>query len=643
MKKYFCNPVNIDYHYQFIKDYFAGGALHVSREAADPTFLYWKGKYYIFASMNLSVWVSEDLAEWRSVRLPDNLPLKDYAPDVRVIGDYVYFCASKRGEICNFYRTKDIENGPYEEIEGTFDFWDPDLFVDDDGKVYLYWGCSNFTPIWGVELDPETMKPLTERIELVHGRPKELGYERVGEDHCKPLVEGEALDKAFEEFKKNRGGVFDGASEADMAFLKAMLSNNPFIEGAYMNKHNGKYYLQYAATGAEYNVYCDGVYESDSPLGPFTLAKNNPYSYQPGGFMPGAGHGSTMEDANGNLWHTSTSRISLNDSMERRVGIWPAGFDKDGELFCNTGYGDWPQFVDGGKLDPWAEPEWFLLSLGAKMSASSYCVSSGSTDANNENVAVWDSISPASDNAPCRAVEEDDQTFWRAAKNDSGEWLIMDLGEAKDVRAIQINFADDRVPATPETEIDDAGMGSRVVDDRTHYTRWILEGSENGEDFFILCDKSNADTNLPHDFIVLENGDGRRLQYIKLTILDTPFNQNAAISGLRVFGKGNGAKPSDVSFEATRTSELNMRVTMHADGACGYNIVWGHSPEKLYHSCMFYPEAGKHAGDFQAGDGAVREIGALMAGEDVYVRVDAFNENGISHGQTIKLDKKLHS
>ena len=94
MKKYFCNPINIDYHYQFIKAPMGKGEIRVSREAADPTFLYWKGKYYIFASMNLSVWVSDDLAEWKSVRLPDNLPLNDYAPDVRVIGDYVYFSAS---------------------------------------------------------------------------------------------------------------------------------------------------------------------------------------------------------------------------------------------------------------------------------------------------------------------------------------------------------------------------------------------------------------------------------------------------------------------------------------------------------------------------------------------------------------------
>mgnify|MGYP000000067844 FL=1 len=61
--------------------------------------------------MNLSVWMSDDLAHWEAHRLPESLPLYDYAPDVRVFGDYVYFCASKRLHPCNFYRTKDVLSG----------------------------------------------------------------------------------------------------------------------------------------------------------------------------------------------------------------------------------------------------------------------------------------------------------------------------------------------------------------------------------------------------------------------------------------------------------------------------------------------------------------------------------------------------
>ena len=57
---YFCNPVNVNYRYQFNDDQRNKG-IKVAREAADPSMIWFKGKYYIFASMTLGVWVSEDL------------------------------------------------------------------------------------------------------------------------------------------------------------------------------------------------------------------------------------------------------------------------------------------------------------------------------------------------------------------------------------------------------------------------------------------------------------------------------------------------------------------------------------------------------------------------------------------------------
>lgn len=589
-KQYFCNPLNMDYRYQFIED-MRSGEDKISREAADPSMILFQGKYYIFASMTLSVWVSEDMVHWESHRLPDSLPLYDYAPDVRVVGDYVYFSASRRGTICDFYRTKDILNGPFEHIPGTFDFWDPNLFLDDDGKLYFYWGCNNVTPIWGVELDPETMIPKTERKELIYGQPEKIGYERVGENHSKmPLSEEEAVEK-FKEFLKAQGKDADHLTEEQIGFAKIMFSQRPFIEGAWMTKYNGIYYLQYAGPGTEYNVYGDGVYESDSPLGPFHLAKNNPYSYKPGGFLRGAGHGSTMEDRYGNWWHTATMQISKNHDMERRVGIWRAGFDKDGVLFCNQQFGDWPMAVEQAKEDPWAKPEWYLLSYQKAMTVSS-------SEEGRE---------------PSFAADENIQTWWRAAGNQPGEWISMDLGEVKDVRAVQINFADDKinVPLPGERQ------GERYIDPSQHKTRWLLEASADGTNYFALADKSDAETNLPHDFIVKQ--EGVQIRYLKLTVFEVPYNQNPCISGLRVFGLGNGEKPSAPQYQAERTGTMDMRIIIEPQtDAVGYNVLWGFAPDKLYHSCMtFTPE---------------QNIGALVEGETVYVRVDAFNENGITEG-----------
>ena len=51
---YFCNPININYRYQFNADPRLHGRLQVCREAADPTMICFQGRYYIFASMTLA-------------------------------------------------------------------------------------------------------------------------------------------------------------------------------------------------------------------------------------------------------------------------------------------------------------------------------------------------------------------------------------------------------------------------------------------------------------------------------------------------------------------------------------------------------------------------------------------------------------
>ena len=597
--KYLCNPVNINYRYQFNADPRLRGQIKICREAADPSMICYRGRYYIFASMTLGVWVSDDLAHWENHRLPDTLPLYDYAPDVRVMGDWVYLCASRREENCDRFRTRDILNGPYEKLEGDFPFWDPNLFVDDDGRVYFYWGCSNRTPIWGVELDPKTLKPLGEKRALVEGHPTEIGYERFGEDNSLlPATEAE-MDAAYEAFLRSRGIREDQVPEEMKGLIRDMSSNRPYIEGAWMDRHEGRYYLQYACPGTQFNTYSDGVYVSDSPLGPFTLAENNPYSHKPGGFLPGAGHGSTMRDLQGRWWHTATMRISMNHDFERRVGLWPAGFDADGELFCNQRYGDWPLAVEG---DPWRDPAWMLLSAGKKAAASSW----------------------TEGHEPDRATEENVQTWWQAAAAEPGEWLQVDLGKVLDVHAVQINFADDRIDIPCPGPLS-GGVQARYIEERDLRTCWKLEGSTDGKDWFVIEDKADARTDLSHDLILRE--EGFQARFLKLSEISVPYGQKPCVSGLRVFGRGHGQKPAVPAFTAVRTGDLDMNVTIgEQPDTVGYNILFGASPEKLYHSSMV----------FAAG---IRRVGALIRGRSYFVRVDAFNENGITEGHCVALGR----
>lgn len=611
MTQYFCNPINFTYQYQFNQK---GDGFSLNREAADPSMILFKGKYYLFPSMTRGFLVSRNMVNWKWHPL-EGLPVYDYAPDVRAVGDWMYFCASRRGDVCDFYRSKDPESGVFERIPGTFDFWDPNLFLDDDGRMYFYWGCSNMTPIWGVELDPATMGRIGEPVTLIENHKTQYGYERTGENHHYDPNGSHIIQILKEQMAKAMGcepeeitdvtPAIEATPKQYQALLQAALSDNPYIEGAWMTKHQGHYYLQYASPGAQFNVYNDGVYIGEHPLGPFTVCENNPYSYSPGGFCPGAGHGSTMKDLSGNWWHTSTMRISVNHEFERRVGIWPAGFDQDGELFCNQRYGDWPQAVTGDSQDPWAPPQWMLLSYGKKTSASSQSL-------------------PA-----CGAVDENVQTWWKAEEDDQNPWLQVDLGENCTLNAVQVNFADDMgvVSQLPQGAqlVGDTGRG-RYIEERSFHTSWLLEASVDEKNWVVLEDKRKKETDLPHDLVV--KPDGIIVRYIRLTVTATPYAAPACVSGLRVFGRGEGSAPEEAAqVKALRKDGMSMIVTWKENSnTMGCEVLWGHRPDKLYHSYRVF-------------DQTTLEIRALMEHvEQYYVRVDAFNENGITPGKVIVVE-----
>jgi hypothetical protein len=69
---------------------------------------------------------------------------------------------------------------------------------------------------------------------------------------------------------------------------------------------------------------------------------------------------------------------------------------------------------------------------------------------------------------------------------------------------------------------------------------------------------------------------------------------------------------------------LDMTVSWTAADAVGANVLWGYAPDKLYHSCIVYGRC-------------EQRIGALVKSQPVYVRVDTFNENGITIGEGLKV------
>ena len=574
MSKEYCNPLDLEYKYQ----HYSGNA---HREAADPTMVLFKGTYYLFASMSAGFFYSDDMVNWKWHE-NRNLDMYRYAPDVRQVGDYLYFSASTRNTPSTIWRSKDPLSDDFEKVSEPFPFWDPDLFCDDDGRVYFYWGCGNVEPIWGIELDPETMLPIGEKVACFDQDKDIHGWERFNY----PGKE-----------KSARKGIIALA----MAFLNR--KGRPYMEGAFMNKWNGKYYLQYAAPGTEFPVYGDGCYVSDKPLGPFTFMPNTPFSLKPSGFITGAGHGSTIEDRDGNIVHVSTMRISRNQNFERRIGIFPAGLDEDGLLYCNQNFADYPVVLPEGKFDARdLKPQYYLLTYKKKAEASSSKEGHG----------------------PELALNEDIRTWW-AAKETNG-WYCLDLGAEYRPHSVQINFADESVP---ELNVDkslrsDLFTNSRYIDSSAElHTRFTLEGSLDGKEWFMICDASGRNDDRPHPYIVLD--EKYEVRYLKVTALELPYGKAFALSGLRVFGKGGGERPAEVSgVKATRDRNgLDCRISFEgSEGAFGYNIRYGISEDKLYTSYCVY-------------DRTDVLITTLNAGQDYFFKVDSFNENGVTEGRTL--------
>lgn len=576
MSQTISNPLDLSYRFQDVSlgPFYRG----VGREGADPSLIAYEGRYYLFVSMSAGFWHSVNLVDWEFVPTPQ-LPNYDYAPDVRVIDGYLVVCASRAKKPCNFYRTKDPIGAVWEEIAGTFAFWDPNLFQDDDGRLYLYQGCSSRRPIDVVELDRRTFTPLGDPVPVITSDTEHHGWERLGES-------------------------YDPTTMPTNPLFKAITGEKPYIEGAWLTKHDGTYYLQYSAPGTELNTYADGYYTADSPMGPFTYSDHSPFSSKPGGFLPGAGHGSTMQDLHGNWWHVATMRISKHFAFERRVGLFPAGFDDDGVLFCNQEFADYPMTVPDGPADPW--------SLSARSMLLSYKTPT--------TVSSADAAHPAT-----LAVDEDVQTWWVAADAAPGQWIQTELPEGSLVSGVQVNLAEHEVnPPKPAWRDKVTVLPFRRAMHLTNEPAEILiQASADGESWTDIEDTRGSAESRSHLYVELDQPTSYR--FVRVTGFAQPYGARVAVSGLRVFGHGGGQPPAPAVPTAMRTGALNALIRWDpVKGAQGYNVRYGLSADTLYSSWLLYEQS-------------TLDLGALNAGHDYWVAVDAFNENGITRGEPVRV------
>jgi xylan 1,4-beta-xylosidase len=547
--KTFCNPMNLNYRFQ-------SSSKLPYREAADPVITIYKGKYFLYASHSGGYWYSDDMLDWKYIPII-SLPIEDYAPDVITINDTTYYMGSSMIKKSIYYTTNPFEDN-WKQMEKTLPMpvWDPHFFQDDNKEVFLYWGCSDKEPIRVVRLS-SMMQPSSEPKIAIEHNPKDHGWEVPGE---------------LNEIEKNG-----------------------YNEGSWMNKYNNKYYLQYASPGTEFKTYADGVYTSDSPEGPFRYEQYSPFSYKPGGFITGAGHSSTFQDKYGNYWHIASMRISVRHIFERRLGLFPASFDKDGVLRTFTSFGDYPTIMPDRKIDFEKESlfrGWMLLSYNKKATASS-----------------------SMDNYPVKnAFDEDIRTWWSASTGNAGEWLSVELGDNTTINAIQVNFADNDANLKPDSK-------------NLQYCYRIL-ASDDRKKWEVIIDKSNNAKDACHDYIELEKPVSAR--YLKIENVKVPGGK-FSIYDFRIFGKGKGKIPEEVSDFTVDRYPADPRKALvkwaKDDHATGYIVNYGTDINKLYTSVMVY-------------DSDSVKLTGLNRGVTYYFNIDAFNESGVTVGKK-KITSKL--
>lgn len=513
----FCNPFLLDY-----------GSGKSPQRIGEPVIVLYKNEYYLFTNLTGGYWYSGNLRDWTFVE-PKNQ--KVGIPSVVIINDTFYFTSSYNPYL---FASKDPKKGIWEQV-AAFDrlYGDADMFVDDDGKVYMYYGHSQIYGIMAVELDPKNkFKEIDKPVTCFFGNDKVNGWEQRRQEN---LVNFPSSGRTF------------------------LPEEAPWIEGPWMTKHNGKYYLQYACGGVQYKTYADGVYVSDNPLGPFKYDPHNPFSFKPSGFITGAGHGCTFKAKDGNYWHMTMYNSSYGDRQLGTLGLYPIGFDAEGVMHCNTEFGDYPQYYPDIKANPVRDnfAGWMLLSRKKQVQASSTLPGYGI-----EN-----------------AVDEDVYSYWCAASGDPGENMVIDLGKECEINALQVNF-------------DQKDISEEYAKSTTNprYLSYTVQISGDNKNWSLIIDKSNKTKDFPHDYTELSKS--VKARYVKLTNVFTPGGGKFAVKDLRIFGNPGNAifSPVDnVTIVRDEEDRRNASIMWEpVKGADGYIVRYGVEPDKLYNNFIVY-------------------------------------------------------
>ena len=412
------------------------------RTISDPTVMYYDNKWYLYPSYGMA-WVTENFRDWKHIRTDPYCP--KYSPHI-VPWNGKFLMTSWN---CPLY-VSDSPIGPFTCL-GKFIlpdgsetvFCDPGMFVDDDGRIYVYYfGWQQVTGedymscvTWGCELDRDNPRKIVRGpVKVQEMRPDLYYWER------------------------------DGLHYQNTKF--------GWTEGVHVMKHEGRYYLIYASHNTTNGSYCMAVYYSDdSPLSGFVSQKRNPLTFHREGIIQGAGHGCVEHGPNGTLWAFYTMSTGYTHVFERRIGMDLVAVDENGELYCPNGVTDTPQYIPGYRKDPVSEgnsPGLYPLTGWCRPDASS----------------------AKSGREPIYACDESCLTWWEPLEEDPLPTLTCDLKANYEVGAVRIFWKENGLDY-------DAGIVPGPM-------KYYVEGY-TGEQWELVLDCRNVSEDLNIDYKVFDS------------------------------------------------------------------------------------------------------------------------------------------
>ncbi len=243
---------------------------------ADPTIFHYQNRYYLYGTsgnnknLGFEVYVSENLTDWRRSEKNEGYALKKgesfgdigfWAPQVFEFEGKFYMAYTANEQIA--IATSDSPLGPFTQqekkaLDSPVKQIDPYIFIDSDGKKYLY-----------------------------HVR----------------LTEGNRLFVA--ELKDDFSGIKEETLtycfHAEEPWENTQKVNWTVSEGPAILKHKDLYYFIYSANDFRNPDYAIGYAVSENPMGPWVKNPSNPIFDKKKAGINGPGHGDYFVDSKNNL------------------------------------------------------------------------------------------------------------------------------------------------------------------------------------------------------------------------------------------------------------------------------------------------------------------------------------------------------